>query len=228
MPQTRIRKRLLPHWECERGVYFVTFRLADSLPRSVLESMQRTLEAARSSRDATEENRTAKMAVLPGALSAQLRNTGVPPVSLVAPPSWRSVERGKHQRVLEDYLDRGAGACYLKQPEIAEVVAQALRAFHGRRNRLLAWCIMPNHVHVVFQPNAPFDLRQILHSWKSYSGLRANTLLKRTGRFWQREYYDHLIRDGQELGRAIRYTVENPIKARLRNWPWVFVAKDWS
>ena len=150
-----------------------------------------------------------------------------PVSSLVAPPSRRSVQSAR-QKLIEENLDRGAGACYLRRPEIAELVAQALRKFDDERYRLLSWCVMPNHVHVVFQPWAPFALQHILHSWKSYSALQANALLKRTGRFWQREYYDHLIRDGAELGRAVRYTVENPINARLRDWRWTYVAQDWS
>jgi REP element-mobilizing transposase RayT len=103
-----------------------------------------------------------------------------------------------------------------------------LRRFDGEKYRLFAWCLMPNHVHVVVQPIASFRLAEILHSWKSYSGQMANRMLRRTGAFWQREYYDHLIRDGDELGKAIRYTAENPVKARLVDWPWVYVAKDWS
>jgi REP element-mobilizing transposase RayT len=87
---------------------------------------------------------------------------------------------------------------------------------------------MPNHVHVVVQPRDLFGLAWILHSWKSYSGQMANRLLGRRGAFWQREYYDHLIRDGEELGKAIRYTAENPVEAGLADWRWVWVAADWS
>ena len=85
---------------------------------------------------------------------------------------------------------------------------------------------MPNHVHVVFQPKEPNKLAEILHSWKSYSAQRANMILSRRGALWQREYYDHLIRDGKQLDRAIRYTAENPLKANLKNWPWVYVARN--
>jgi REP element-mobilizing transposase RayT len=129
---------------------------------------------------------------------------------------------------LERYLNHGSGACFLARPEIAEIVANALSAFDGVRYRLFASCVMPNHVHAVVQPIEPFALDSILHSWKSYSAQIANRALRRKGSFWQREYYDHLIRDGDELGSAISYTAENPFKAGLRDWKWVYGSKDWT
>jgi REP element-mobilizing transposase RayT len=81
--------------------------------------------------------------------------------------------------------------------------------------------VMPNHVHVVFQPLAEHKLSAILHAWKSYSAKEANRILRRSGDFWQREYYDHLIRDERDLQRCIRYVLDNPKKASLKDWPWV-------
>jgi putative transposase len=112
--------------------------------------------------------------------------------------------------------------------EVAQLVADTLRKFDDSRYRLFAWCIMPNHVHSVFQPYEPYRLASILHSWKSYSAASANNILKRSGPFWQREYYDYLIRNGDQLDRAIRYTAENPVRAKLKNWKWVYVSKDWT
>ena len=179
--QIRSRGRL-PHLEIQGGIYFVTFRLADSLPRAVLASLK-----AKST-------------------------TG----------------KGKSAGKIEEYLDQGSGACYLRTPHIADLVAGVLQQSDGSSYRLFAWCIMPNHVHAVFQPRPPFSLAKILHSWKSYSAQRVNEVLGRRGPFWQREYYDHLIRDGKQLARAIRYTAENPAKAKLTNWRWVYVSNDWT
>jgi REP element-mobilizing transposase RayT len=136
--------------------------------------------------------------------------------------------RNRKSKELEDYLDSGTGSCALKLTGIADIVARTLTQFDGVRYRLLAWCVMPNHVHVVVQPFGTSGLERILHGWKSYSAQMINRKLKRKGIFWQREYYDRLIRDGDELGRAIVYTAENPMKAKLREWKWVYVAKDWS
>ncbi len=80
---------------------------------------------------------------------------------------------------------------------------------------------MPNHVHVVVQPAEQHPLPGILHSWKSFTSLRANQSIGRHGPFWQSEYYDHLIRDRTDLLRQIRYFMLNPIRAGLVNWSWV-------
>jgi REP element-mobilizing transposase RayT len=82
---------------------------------------------------------------------------------------------------------------------------------------------MPNHVHVVLRVLPGNKLADVVHSWKSFTAKQANELLGRRGSFWQREYYDHLIRDEQELERAMRYVSENPAKAGLRDWKWVWV-----
>lgn len=114
---------------------------------------------------------------------------------------------------------------------VAKTVADAIRHFEGERYDLAAWCVMPNHVHVV-QPCARIantggtpvplsELPEILHSWKSFSAKEGNKLLRRTGDFWQAEYYDHLIRDEADFHHSIRYALNNPIKVGLKNWKWV-------
>ncbi len=109
----------------------------------------------------------------------------------------------------------------MRDPRIAAIVADALRHFQGERYRLLAWCVMPNHVHVVFSPLGQNALASIVHSWKSFSAQAANRLLRRSGPFWQREYFDHLVRDEVSLARILRYVGQNPSTADLRDWPWV-------
>ena len=115
--------------------------------------------------------------------------------------------------------------CLLENAEIARVVADALKKFDGYRYRLFAWVVMPNHVHALFQVIGKTSLADILHSWKSYIAKAANQILGRRGEFWQREYHDHLIRDINEFNRAIRYVAENPAKAGLKDWPWVWCWK---
>ena len=127
---------------------------------------------------------------------------------------------------LEDFLDRGAGACVLSQPCIADIIASALKKFDGVRYRMLAWCVMPNHVHVVFQPLEGHELAQILHAWKSFTAVEINRKLSRSGPLWQKEYYDHLIRNGEQLKRAVRYTVENPLRAGIKEWPYVYASAE--
>ncbi|MGI4740463.1 MAG: transposase [Janthinobacterium lividum] len=110
-----------------------------------------------------------------------------------------------------------AGALWLRQPEIASLVQQALH-FHGERNSylLVCYCLMANHVHLVVSlPDQCPPLIQTLKSIKSYTARLANQLLGREGQFWQRESYDHLVRDAAELERVIAYVVNNPVKAGL-------------
>jgi REP element-mobilizing transposase RayT len=195
--EIKIRDRgRLPHWEKDNATYFITFRLADSLPQSVLDRIE------------SERQAIVKTAVgLRRDLSAD--------------------ERARIQRlstpVIERFLDSGAGACHLQNSTIAEEVANALRYFDGKRYRLFAWCVMPNHVHVVARLFPGQTLATVVHSWKSFSAKRANRILGINGVFWQKEYYDHLIRSEGEFERAIRYVNENPAKARLKDWKWVWV-----
>ena len=81
---------------------------------------------------------------------------------------------------------------------------------------------MPNHVHVLFQTAGSTKLAKVLHSWKSFSAKASNRALCRKGEFWQREYYDHLIRNLDEFERAERYIASNPDKAGLKDWKWVW------
>ena len=195
--EVRIRSRgRLPHWETEGGTYFVTFRLVDSLPQSVLDSFE--FERKDILKRAKQQGRE---------LSATER---------------KRLDELFSERI-EAYLDSGAGACHLSDPEIADLAAKALRHFDSQRYRLLAWCVMPNHVHVVFRIFPGQSPDKILHSWKSFTAKKANEILRRTGEFWQREYYDHLIRNAEELARTIRYVAENPAKAGLKDWKWIWV-----
>lgn len=125
---------------------------------------------------------------------------------------------------IEEYLDAGHGGCWLRWPEIAALVEGALLHFDPERYRLLAWCVMPNHVHALIEPQASWPLDGILHSWKSFTGSKANALLERRGEFWQREYLDRYVRNAEHYEKVLSYIEENPVKAGLAKikteWPW--------
>jgi REP element-mobilizing transposase RayT len=123
-------------------------------------------------------------------------------------------------RQAERCLDQGLGHCYLRDSRVAKIVTAALQHFRDQRYRLLSWCVMPNHVHALLCPLADNKLETILHSWKSYSALQANRLLKRAGEFWQREYFDHFVRNEPSIHKISRYILQNPEKAGLTNWPY--------
>ena len=195
--EVQIRQRgRPPHWEKNAGLYFVTFRLADSLPKPVLkriEERHRILEAA--------------------------RHTGA---NLL--PSHRVLVAEFSPKQIEEYFDRGSGACFLRDPRIGDLVAEALHFWHGARYRLLAWCVMPNHVHVIFRLFPGQELANVIRSWKLFTARKANRILGRSGVFWQREYYDRLDREDGELDRAIAYVLCNPDRAGLKSWKWVWCA----
>ena len=183
----------LPHWTKQGSIYSVTFRLADSMPKSVLDGW-------RSERDE---------------IIARARQQG------------RLLSKSEADRLRElfcdkvdRYLDSGAGACWLKLPQVASLTATALQKFDGNRYHLLSWCVMPNHVHAVLQPTAGNELSGILHSWKSFTAHAANKVLGRKGEFWATEYYDHLVRDVEDLEHAIQYAWLNPEKSGWTQWEW--------
>lgn len=111
------------------------------------------------------------------------------------------------------------GSCVLGKPAIADVVQKALLHFNTHRYELAAWCVMPNHVHVVVTPLLEFSLSSILHSWKSFTSHQINRLLKRTGTWWERESFDHLIRSIADFDRFIDYVEYNPVVAGLCQHP---------
>ncbi|MGH9713916.1 MAG: transposase [Candidatus Acidiferrales bacterium] len=193
MPTIRTRGRL-PHWEAAQATYAVVFRLADSLPKAVLKEIE------------FERQDILQAAHVMGReLSARER---------------KRLEDLFTDKI-ESFLDAGAGSCFLANPAVAKMTSQALRHFDGDRYHLFVWCVMPNHVHVVFRPLGKNSLSQIVHSWKSFSAKEANRILKRSGKFWQHEYYDHLIQDEMEFSRTANYVLKNPQMAGLQNWLWV-------
>jgi REP element-mobilizing transposase RayT len=131
---------------------------------------------------------------------------------------------GERRRRIEDYLDLGIGAGWLRRPEIAEIVEQALFQFDGVQYDLHAWVVMPNHVHVLISPNLGSSLSQIVHSWKSFTAKKANAVLRRNGTFWQTEYFDRVIRNERHFDASVFYIEHNPVKAGLcgdpKNWPF--------
>ncbi len=189
----------LPHWTQSDGTYAVTFRLADSLAQTVLDAYR------------TEREQ----------LSAEVKEKG---------GKIRSEDAARLRQLyserIESYLDAGKGECWLARPEIARLVAAALRHFDDERYGLLAWCVMPNHVHAVLQPMGDHSLESILHSWKSFTANEINKALGRSGEVWQAESYDHLVRDRDDLNEQIEYALNNPVKAGLLEWEWVGSASD--
>src|SRR5712671_6330374 len=180
---------VLSHLKKEGASYFVTFRLAGTLPKAVLLQFKAEREAIVAQAEAARR-----------------------------PLTWREQEelfRWYSVRV-DKYLDAGHGDCWMRRSEIADIVAGAIRFHADQRFDLQAWVVMPNHVHAVLRPRPDWTLSEILKSWKGFSAREANRILQRTGKtFWQVESFDHVIRDDADRSRCCLYTTTNPVNARL-------------
>jgi REP element-mobilizing transposase RayT len=188
----------LPHWKQDRATYFVTYRLHDSVPE-VLMNLWRT------QRDQW---------------------------CLEHPRPWSgNTEAEYHKRfssTIDRYLDDGHGSCLLLEPANAEIVAGAFHHYDKRNYLLHAWVIMPNHVHVLVSPGESISLNQIVAGWKRFTGTRINAHSGACGAFWQKDYFDRLIRDCDHFLNVARYIRRNPLKAKLptgsfkiHETPWV-------
>ena len=196
----------LPHVKREGAWYFVTFRLSDSLPKEVLAKIQGE-RAAALRRFQVQEDQAQKLG------HATRTAETLEGIDL------------EYRRQLERYLDKGIGECWLRRPDIADLVSGALRFFSDKRYLLDAWVVMPNHVHVIFWPMPNESVSAIVQSWKRFTSREANKILNRTGHaFWQPEPYDHWIRNDEERARCCRYVRNNPVKAKLcavpDDWQW--------
>jgi REP element-mobilizing transposase RayT len=180
-----IHERNLPHWQQDDCWIFLTWRLADSLPAEKLAQWRQEKEA-------------------------WMR---------LHPEPWdEPTQRDYHNRFssqVDTWLDSGAGACVLALPAIRKILVDALLHFDGSRYSLGDFVVMPNHVHVLVRPLAGHLLADILHSWKSFTSKAIHAALGTSGRLWQEEYWDRLIRNEKHLDACKRYIAENPIKAAL-------------
>jgi putative transposase len=125
-------------------------------------------------------------------------------------------------KLIEKFLDSGHGACWLAESGMANIVQDALLHGDGHYYRLLAWCVMPNHVHVLIETQGGYPLSKIVQGWKSFTSRRINHHLCRSGTVWMRDYFDRYIRDDRHLAAVISYIHSNPVKAGL-----VLAERDW-
>lgn len=131
-------------------------------------------------------------------------------------------EKELRQRIAR-YEDAGYGRCCLRHESAARIVQDELLAGHGSAYLLIAWCVMPNHVHVLIRQEPSRSLGAVLKNWKGRSARRINQQLRRSGALWARDYFDRAIRDSDHFWRSIRYIHRNPVKAGLVKTP-----EDWA
>jgi menaquinone-specific isochorismate synthase len=188
----------LPHWEQEGATYFITFRTADSIPARLMQLWLRERED-------------------------WLRRHNVNPnrtdwyVAFAELPEDKQYEfHRQFVAKLERHLDACHGKCLLKQPNLARIVADSLTHFDAQRYWLGDFVVMPNHVHLLacFLPG--IRLRKQCYSWKHYTSGKINKAIGCRGEYWQKESFDHLVRDADQLQRFRAYIADNPRKANLK------------
>jgi REP element-mobilizing transposase RayT len=179
--------RHLPHWRQDGATYFVTFRLADSLPKNKLDELR-----------------------------SMKREWELMHITMRSHETLEEFVLRKMQEV-ERLLDQGMGACYLKDLRISSLVEEALLHFDQQRYELGCYVVMPNHIHTIVRPLDAnvHPLESLLQSWKGYVSRLANRVLDRCGAFWQDESFDRIIRDEEHLYNAIQYIGRNPRLAHL-------------
>jgi putative transposase len=192
-----ITERRLPHWAQAGAITFITWRTDDSIPTPVLAQWRadrcRWLRAQRI--DPNQPNWQTQLATLEPALQREFR--------------FEFSERWHNE------LDAGHGACVLRRPEFAQIVADSLRYFDGDRYLLTDFVVMPNHIHLLAAfRDEPAMLAQC-ESWKHYTAVRINRLLARKGRFWEQDSFDHLVRTEEQFASLRRYIADNPTEARI-------------
>ena len=184
--EVRIARRRLPHWRQSGVSYFVTFRLADSVPQPLLRQWR--------------HERGIWLRLHPQPWRAD---------------EEREYEARFVGRI-QEWLDSGIGACHLRRPEVRTEVEGCLMQFDGNRYHIDAFVLMPNHVHAVLKPTAGYDLSTILQGIKGVSAKRCDKLLRYTSAFWMDESYDHIVRNAKELRAFRDYIAGNPTKAGLK------------
>lgn len=202
-------RRNLPHLQPPGGEYFITFNLQGSLPKKVISDMRAFRK---------EQFKSSSSGKFPQDKASEIERK----IFLT------------YESVLDDST---SGPQWLKKASIAEVIKKSI---HYRDNifyDLYAYCIMSNHVHIVFKHltnnssiKSKHPITDIMGSLKKFTSRNCNIYLNRSGAFWQSESFDRLIRNNNELTNVISYTIHNPVRAGLinkwENWPHTYLKKN--
>ncbi|MGC4014525.1 MAG: transposase [Luteolibacter sp.] len=187
----------LPHWQQDHSTFFLTFRLADSIPQAKLEKWK--------------AERAIWLQVHPEPWSE----------------AEESEYNLRFSNLIERWLDGGEGECLLGQKDAAHALSDVLLAKNGERYTQHSFVIMPNHLHVLASIGTGETLEGLVKIWKGTSSRKMNTALDRSGEFWQANYYDRMIRDSEHFWNCARYIRKNPIKARLLDGEYFLHESDY-
>jgi putative transposase len=231
-------RHILPHFQQPGQAYFVTWNLKDAVPPKALARYTQKLEMLRREIAWLKNNSIKTTRLETAALDKTRLETGAPNITrfkTATPDNAASIEklkqeyylvRKKYIKAYDDLLDASRNPLInLSNSENLKIMIETLLFWENKRLINIAFTVMPNHVHWVFQlfekdnEGKPVYLQDILHSVKRFSSNRINKAENREGALWQKESFDTTIRDDRHLYYAIRYTLNNPVNAGLvSNW----------
>ncbi len=193
-------RRNLPHFLPDDAPYFVTFRLAGSIPESLMKQLH------------FERERELHLIEKLGNVNEELHR--------------KTQKRyfAKYDRLLDHPKN---GPHWLRDEAVAKCIQHNIHRLEETNYTVWAYTIMSNHVHVLFTlDRSTKKLHEVMQLLKGRSSIECNRILGRSGSFWQGESYDHVVREN-EFGRIVQYILLNPVKAglvaRWQDWPWTYL-----
>lgn len=211
-------RRKLPHWHPEGRVFFITFRLANSLPIHIVRELK--------------EQRERERKIIQSKFSGTQQREQL-----------YTLEK-KYFGRFDSWLDRCVEESprWLAEERVARVVAEEIHKLDGERYDLAAYCIMSNHCHLLVDTGehsakpahrgatASYPLTDTLKLLKGRTARFCNQALNRAGKFWHHESYDHVVRNQKEYERIVWYILTNPVKAGLAekwdDWQFTYVSRN--
>ncbi len=202
-----ISEHFRPHWSQAGAIVFITFRCADSIPKNVLNRWEREKQDWMERHGCPTNRHWSKV------------------IPTLERPLQQQFKK-EFNRCREDFLDTCQGACSLRNPELAKHVANSLLFFDGVRYCMGDFIVMPNHVHLLAAFATEDSLVAQCDSWLHYSARQINLALKRKGKFWQQEPFDHLVRSPEQYEYLRKYIRENGAKAGLQQSEYLYRSYD--
>ena len=174
------KKHNLPHWNQKDKYQFVTFRTIDSLPQKEIEELKLFT-------------------------SNFLRNH---------PQPWDYNTSIQYRKTItkrkEELLDKGFGACLLKNPVNRRTVEDAIKFYDEDKYDIDSLVIMPNHVHLLVKMIGEADITEVIGSIMRFTATKINKINNRKGALWLREGFDRIIRNEEHYKSCISYIERNP------------------
>lgn len=187
----------MPHIQIAGATYFITFRLANSLPPEALEKLAAERQHIHRLPESQKES---------------------------AHRAWFAKYDDYLDRALygnlylknEQVADLVSDAIRFRDGKAYDLISYCIMPNHAH-----LVCTPLEKLAETY-----YGLTEILHSLKRHTAREANKILQRSGSFWQDESYDHLIREDKELERIVKYVLYNPVKANLvkeqADWKWSY------